>query len=149
MTPKQIGIAVVLVAAASVVAHYHVAAQTYHPVVRVAAPDGVTYLAVQQPTSERQACGVANARFLRPIKEGCKDCRVEHARCERELMGLEASLAHGERLPYHQIFAPGLHLAIIGAPEPAKAACEFIAADMHKRGVAAAACVERDRLPPT
>ena len=66
---KQAIIAALLIAAGAVLAHLHVVAQTYHPVVRLAAPDGLTYTALQDPTSERQACGEANERFIVPLRD--------------------------------------------------------------------------------
>jgi hypothetical protein len=148
VTVKQGLIAAVLIAAGAVIAHYHVASQSYFPVVRMSAPEGVTYLAVQPATHERQDCGAANDRFLLPIKEGCKECRLEYARCERELAGVEASLLNGSRVPHYQVFGPGLRMAVMGPAQNAKAACTYIAADMVKRGLASAVCVEPDRLPP-
>ena len=36
------------------------------------------------------------------------------ARCERKLEGFEAALADGAAVPYYQVFAPGLRIAIDG-----------------------------------
>jgi hypothetical protein len=138
---KQAIIALVLIAVGSWLAHLHVASQTYHPVVRLASPDGLVYTTVQDEVNERRACGAANDRFLKPIKELCKQCQVVFARCERKLEGLEAALADGAAVPHYQVFAPGLRIAVAGPAETAKASCEFIAGDMVKRGVRSAACV--------
>jgi hypothetical protein len=139
---KQALIALVLIAIGSWLAHLHVASQTYHPVVRLAsAEDGLVYTTVQDEVSERRACGAANDRFLKPIKETCKQCQVVFARCERKLEGLEAAMANGAAIPHYQVFAPGLRIAIAGPAVAAKANCEFIAGDMVKRGVRSAACV--------
>ena len=138
---KQAIIALILIAVGSWLAHLHVASQTYHPVVRLASPDGLTYTTVQDAVNERRACGAANDRFLKPIKQACKECRVVFARCERKLEGLEAALADGAAVPHYQVFAPGLRIAIAGPAEAAKANCEFIAGDMVKRGLRSAACV--------
>jgi hypothetical protein len=146
---RQVAIAVVLVAAAAVLAHYHVAAQTYYPVVRVSSPEGLSYLAVMDGTNERQACGAANDRFLKPFKLMCEKCRIVYARCERELDGLEAQLKNGALVPHPEVDAPGFRMAIIGgADDAAQKACDYIAADMTKRGIRAAACVGANRLPP-
>src|SRR4051812_11037528 len=119
----------------------HVAAQIYHPAVRLTSPEGITYTAVQDPTTERRACGAANDRFLRPIKDLCKQCQVVFARCERKLEGLEQALYDRSPLPLHQVFASGLRMAIEG-PEPlAKATCDYIAGDLVKRGLRSATCV--------
>ena len=78
-------VAGLLIAVSVALAHLHVVSQTYHPVVQLASPDGLVYTAVQDSKHERQECGAANDRFLAPVKQQCKDCRVVLARCEREL----------------------------------------------------------------
>lgn len=138
---KQIVIAAVLVGATAWIAHMHVESQTYHPVVRVASPDGLTYTAVFNPTHERRACGAANDRFLGPMKEICKQCRVVIARCERQLDGLELALSYSLPIPYHGVYTPAVRVAIAGPADKAKSSCEYIAGDMAKRGVRRAACV--------
>jgi hypothetical protein len=138
---RQALIALVLIAVGSWLAHLHVASQTYHPVVRLASPDGLVYTTVQDEVHERRACGAANDRFLKPIKDLCKQCQVVFARCERKLEGLEAALANGAAVPHYQVFGPGLRIAIAGPAELAKPTCEFIAGDMVKRGLRSAACV--------
>ena len=103
---RQVVIAVVLVAVGVVsawLAHIHVLSQTYHPVVRLHSPDGLTYIAVQDAKQERQACGAANDRFLRPVKKGCKGCEVVTARCERELEGVELAVYDGRQMAYHLV----------------------------------------------
>jgi len=112
---KQAIIALVLIAVGSWLAHLHVASQTYYPVVRLTSSDGLVYTTVQDDLQERRACGAANERFLKPIKEACKQCQV--------------------------VFAPGLRIAIAGPAPAAKASCEYIAGDMVKRGQRTAACV--------
>ena len=71
------------------------------------AGEGLTYTTVQDAVAERRACGAANDRFLKPVKELCKQCQVVYARCERKLDGLEAALADGDPVPHYQVFAPG------------------------------------------
>jgi hypothetical protein len=139
---RQAVIALLIIAAGSWLAHMHVVSQQYHPVVRLASPeDGLTYTTVQDAVAERRACGAANDRFLKPIKNLCKQCQVVYARCERKLEGFEAALAEGAPVPYYQVFGPGLRIAIDGPAAPAKTSCEFIAGDMVKRGVRSAACL--------
>jgi hypothetical protein len=142
---KQAIIALVLIGIGSWLAHLHVVSQLYYPVVRLSSPEGLTYTAVQDSTNERQACGAANERFLGPVKELCKQCKVAFARCERQLEGLELALLDGVPLPHHRVFAPGIRVAIVGLPESAKTTCEFIAGDMVKRGLRSAACVYPSR----
>ena len=137
----KIAIALVLVAVASALAHMHVQSQTYHPVVRLASPDGLTYTAVQDPVAERRACGAANDRFLAPIKAACKDCLVVYARCERKLEGLERSLYGGAPLAQHRVVGPGLRMAIEGPAASAQVACEYLASEMAKSGARSTACV--------
>ena len=138
---RQAILVVVLIAAGAWLAHLHVAAQTYHPVVQVLAPEGLTYTAVQDPTSERGACGAANDRFLGPLKAQCKQCQVLYARCARSLEGLELSIHEGKPIPQHLVYAPGLRIAIAGPAETAKASCDFLVGDLVRRGVRTAACV--------
>jgi hypothetical protein len=138
---KQALIALVLIGIGSWLAHLHMASQLYYPVVQLSSPEGLTYTAVQDSTHERQACGAANERFLGPVKERCKQCKVVFARCERVLEGLELALLEGVPLPHHRVFAPGIRMAIVGSPESAKATCEYIAGDMVKRGLRSAVCV--------
>ena len=138
---KQALIALVLIAVGSWLAHLHVASQTYYPVVRVTSTDGIVYTTVQNEVSERRACGAANDRFLKPIKEMCKECQVVYARCERKLEGFELAVAEGAPIPHPQVIAPGLRIAVAGPAEAARATCEFIAGDMVKRGTKSAACI--------
>ena len=142
---KQAAVALVLLAIASWLAHTHVAGLIYYPVVQLRSPEGLTYTAVQDSTHERQACGAANERFLGPVKERCKQCKVVFARCERVLEGLELALLDGVPLPHHRVFAPGIRMAIVGSPESAKTTCEYIAGDMVRRGLRSAACVYPSR----
>ena len=116
-----------LIGVASVLAHLHVVAQTYYPVVRVSSPEGLVFTAVHDPMNERSACAAANADFLAPFKALCRDCKVVAARCERELEGLEAALDEGKAIPHHRVSAPGVDLAIAGPEEAARFACDHIA----------------------
>ena len=138
---KQAILVIVLILAGAWLAHLHVASQTYHPVVQVLAPEGLTYTAVQDPTSERGACGAANDRFLGPLKAQCKQCQVLYARCARSLEGLELAVLQGAPISQHVVYAPGLRIAIAGPAGTAKASCDFLVSDLVKRGVRDAACV--------
>jgi hypothetical protein len=141
---REIVVAVVLVAvgvASAWLAHLHVISQSYHPVVRLASPDGLTYTAVQDAKQERQACGAANDRFLRPVKKSCKDCEVVLARCERQLDGFERTLYEGKDRQHHFVQGPGIRMAIEGPDATAKASCEQIAKQMVESGLKLAACV--------
>jgi len=134
-------IAVVLLAASAWIAHLHVVSQSYHPVVRLESPEGLTYTAVQDPQQERQACGAANDRFLSPIKKSCAQCRVVLARCERQLEGLELEVHEGRALPHYLVSGPGVRMAIEGQVAAARASCQQIAAEMVRSGLRNAACV--------
>jgi len=83
---------------------------------------------------------LANERFFAPVKEGCKKCEVAYARCERNLRGLELDLYAGHAMRYHRVYAPGVRVAVLGPAAMAKVNCEFLAADMMKRGLSSAAC---------
>ena len=138
---KQVLIAVVLIAVGSVLAHLYVVSQTYHPVVRINSTDGLVFTAVQDPTPERRECGAANERFLRPIKTTCPSCKIELARCERELEPFERSVYEGKALSHYQVFATGLRLAIAGPARAAKESCEMMAGQLVKLGVRSAVCL--------
>jgi hypothetical protein len=125
----------------AIVAHLHVESQIYHPVVQFSSPEGLSFTAVLKETRDRTACGDANERFLRPIKERCKQCRVVLARCERNLEGLERDLMDGAALAQHVIVGPGLRMAISGPAQAAKWSCDYLAADMVGRGLRRAACI--------
>lgn len=136
---KKIAIAAVLCIAGAVLAHMHVVAQRYYPMVKVASPEGLTFVAVQDMTPQRQACGEANNRFLEPVKALCKDCKVIAARCERVIDGGEERALLED--PGYVVVAPGLRLSISGPENSAKANCEYIAGDMVRRGLPGAACL--------
>ncbi len=138
---KQAIVILVLLAVGSVLAHYHVANQTYYPVSKLASADGYTFHMVQDRTAQRNACGQANDRFLGPIKARCLQCDVLYARCERELQGVELALLLGDPMPMHVVIAPGMRLAMEGPKERVRRECEQIAADIVKAGAANAACV--------
>ena len=134
-------VAALLIAASVTLAHLHVVSQTYQPVVQLASPDGLVYTAVQDSKHERQQCGAANDRFLAPVKQQCKDCRVVLARCERELGGEEPALYDSRQIAGHVVTGPGVRLTITGPVATAKASCEQIASQMVRSGLRSAACV--------
>lgn len=132
-------LAMLLAAVSVLIAHLHAVSQRYYPVVKVAAPDGVTFLAVLAETAERPACSEANRRFLAPLKADCPDCDIVYARCARELDGLELALQDDHPLPFPVVRAAGLRLAIEGDAAIAQAVCGFIALDVQRR-LGAASC---------
>ena len=138
---KQALVILVLLAAGSVLAYYHVANQSYYPVAKLTSVDGYTFHMVQDRRAQRNACGEANNRFLAPIKTRCLQCEVAYARCERELQGLELALLTGDPVPVHVVMAPGLRLALEGPKERVRRECEQLAAELVKGGAASAACV--------
>lgn len=138
---RQTVVVLALLALGAVLAHYHVANQSYYPVSKLASADGYTFHMVQDRTAERGACGLANVRFLEPVKRSCAHCAVVYARCERELHGLELSLLLGDPVPMHVVIAPGLRLAIEGPAERVRRDCEHIATNLVKSGAPSAGCV--------
>lgn len=137
----RIGIGVLLAAAAGFVAHLHVVAQTYYPSARVQAPEGLTYVVVQDERAERRECGAANERFLSRIKQGCKECRILAARCTRELEEpLERDLSRATPVKYSTVVAPGMRMAILGPQALAEKSCELIAREAQKQGAGTTAC---------
>ena len=138
---KQALVIAVLLVVGSVLAHYHVANQSYYPVAKLASADGYTFYMVQDRRAQRNACGEANDRFLAPIKARCLQCDVQYARCERELQGLELALLMGDPVPVHVVVAPGLRLAMEGPKERVRRDCEQLAIDLVKGGAPSASCV--------
>src|SRR3954465_13645270 len=128
---KKYGVAVlamILVGVSSVIAHVYVQSQVYYPVIHIALPDGVSVAAVLAETKERKACGPANDRFLSPIKQQCKECKLMSARCERELEGLDLALRQGDPVPYPIVVAKDARVAFMGPPDLAKIGCDAAAA---------------------
>ena len=138
---KQAIVILVLLAVGSVLAHFHVANQSYYPVSKLASADGYTFHMVQDRRAQRNACGEANERFLAPIKARCLQCEVVYARCERELQGVELALLMGDPMPMHVVVAPGLRLAMEGPKERVREQCEQFATDLVKGGARTASCV--------
>src|SRR3989441_12218525 len=130
-----IALALVLIVAASFVAHLYVQSQVYYPVVRLTLPDGLAIAAVLPETKERKACGAANDRFVAPFKQTCKDCKVATARCERQLEGLELAMHDGTPVPHPMVVARELRMVVMGPPEAAKAGCQVVAANMVAKGM--------------
>src|SRR3954468_4689815 len=133
----KIGIGVALAATATFVAHLHVVAQTYYPTLRVQAPEGLTYVVVQEERTERLECGIANDRFLSRIKQGCKDCKILAARCTRTLEeALERDVY--QTMKYATVVAPGVRMAVVGPQPLADTSCMRTAGAAKKRGVSPA-----------
>ena len=137
---RQVIVILVLLVAGAMLARYHVANQRYYPVTRLASSDGYTFHMVQDRVDTRGACGAANDRFVAPLKQGCPQCRLVYARCERELQGLELQLLMGEPVPLHVVVAPGLRMAMEGPAATLRRDCESMAAAIVRTGVASAAC---------
>jgi len=142
---KKIVIAVLLVAAGAVLAHMHVAGQTYFPVVHMTTPEGLKYTAVFDRTDERRACGEKNDKFIAPFKSMCKQCEVVLARCERQLDGLELALSEGREIGQHRVHAPGLRVAISGPEKIAGDGCDYIAKGLTAQGIGVVTCVHPPR----
>jgi hypothetical protein len=138
---KQAIVILVLLVLGSVLAHYHVANQSYYPVSKLTSAEGYTFVMVQDRTAQRSACGKANDRFLDPIKARCTACAVVYARCERELQALEFALLAGDAVPMHVVVAPGMRLAMDGPKERVRQECEQMATMLVNGGHKTAACV--------
>lgn len=130
----------VLLVLGSILAHYHVANQSYYPVSKLTSAEGFTFVMVQDRTARREDCGKANDRFLEPIKARCQMCDVVFARCERELGSLEFALLSGDAVPMHVVVAPGMRLAMEGPKERVRQECEQLAAILVQSGQKAAIC---------
>jgi len=133
--------AVTLVGVGALVGHLHASLQTYHPVMKVGTPDGITYTVVLDPTPSRPACNAAGKRFLEPVREQCPDCEVVSARCESELEDLELALESEQPLPLYVVSMPGARVAIAAEDSRARAACDHIAGDAVRRGAVRADCM--------
>jgi len=131
---KHLVIAVATLLLGGVIAHFHVAAQTYYPVIRVSAPGAITYTAVLDAVPERRRCAEASHRFVEPVKAECPACRIVLVRCTRELEELEPP---GDRT----VYMPGARIVIEGGTGAAQRACELIASNVLKLGGARARCV--------
>ena len=137
---KQAIVILVLLALGSILAHYHVANQSYYPVSKLTSAEGFSFVMVQDRAARREDCGKANDRFLEPIKVRCKMCDVVYARCERELQGLELRLLMGEPLPLHVVVAGGFRMALEGPEKRVRRDCEDLAALIVRSGAPSAAC---------
>jgi hypothetical protein len=137
---RQALVILVLLVLGSILAHYHVANQSYYPVSKLTSAEGFTFVMVQDRTARRDACGKANDRFLGPIKARCVMCDVVYARCERELNGLEFALLAGDAVPMHVVVAPGMRLAMDGPKERVRRECELLAATLVSAGHKSASC---------
>ena len=140
MRKQLLGVAVLLAAGAAI-AHLHASSQSYHPVIRIAAPGNTTYTAVLPAVGQRPACSSAGRTFVEPLRAQCPECEVLSARCERELEGLELALSLDAPLPLHVVRTPAVRMAIEGERALAKAACDYIAGDALRRGAADARCL--------
>lgn len=138
---KQTIAAVLLMGTATLVAHLYAGGRSYYPVVRVLSPEGLTFIAVHEPTAARADCGVVNERFLAPFKAMCRECQVIAARCERELQGTEAALIDGHPMAHHRVLGPGLFVAIAGPHETAGFGCRDIVRQAASEGIDSVACV--------
>jgi len=134
-------IAIGLIVIASLVAHFYVQSQVYYAVVNFTTPEGLSITALLAETTDRGACGAANERFLTPIRQQCKGCKVTMARCARQLEGLELALSQDDPIPHYLVAALNVRMAIIGPPEIAKPGCETLAVELSGRGVRSAACI--------
>jgi hypothetical protein len=137
---KQAIVILVLLVLGSLLAHYHVANQSYYPVSKLTSTEGYTFLMVQDRVARREECGKANDRFLEPIKTRCVLCSIVYARCERELNGLEFALLSGDAVPMHVVVAPGMRLAMEGPKDRERRECESLAATLVKAGHKSASC---------
>lgn len=133
--------AATLLAAGALIGHLHASMQTYHPVMKVATPDGVAYTVVLDATPSRPACSTAGKRFLGPIREQCPDCDVVSARCESELEDLALALDSEQPLPMYVVAMKGARVAIAADDARARAACDLIAGDAVRRGALRASCI--------
>jgi hypothetical protein len=138
---KKLIIAALLFFAAAVLAHLHASMQTYHPVVKVVAPDGVTYTAVLDAVPDRPSCGQSSKRFLEPMRAYCRECEIVSARCARELDGMELALALDRPTAIYVLQLHGMRIAIAANEAKARLTCDFMAAHAVREGAASAACV--------
>jgi hypothetical protein len=134
-------VAVAIVMVASLVAHLHASIQTYHPVVKVASPDGVTYTAVFEAVPDRPSCGANSMRFLEPMRDYCPDCEVLSARCERDLTGQDLAIALDLPSPFHIVVLQGMRIAIAADAARARRTCDFMAAHAVREGAPSATCI--------
>lgn len=131
----------ILAIGGGVLAQLYVRTLVYHPTIEVDTPDGFKLTVVQTPTHDRQKCGAANDRFLKPVLQLCPKCRVAYARCYHRLNGFERAIVEKYVSPFYLVLAPGVHMAISGPKAQLRAVCDQIAANLVGRGFPNAACV--------
>ncbi|MCX7961970.1 MAG: hypothetical protein RML56_06860 [Burkholderiales bacterium] len=130
----KVALALVVLGAAVWLAHLHVAAQSYHPSVRVRLPENVHLVMTHAPVDRHEQCAAITRRFVEPMRRLCTECRIEHARCERTPAPDRGATHYTVRLREMQI-------AVEGAPERARGVCEEVAVALVRNGAGSAACV--------
>jgi hypothetical protein len=138
---RNAAIAAILLGAGAVIAHLHASMQSYHPVIKVAAPEDVMYTVVLDSMRDRPACSHAGKSFVEPMRAQCPDCQIVSARCERELAGLELELNQDRPVPMYVVSMAGVRVAIAADESRARMACNLIAGDAVSRGAPHAVCM--------
>jgi len=138
-----------LLAIGSVFAYYRVRALSYYPTLRIETPDGYAFTVVQDRRRDRSECGDANDRFLAPLADICKNCKLVYARCLSKLEGVELTLVTEDPPPLYIVHAPRLRMAVSGPPAHLNTVCADIAAGLVKAGLPYAACAYPRGATPT
>lgn len=140
---RHVLFAVAALLAGGVIAHYHVEAQSYQPMMRVVTPDAVSYTVVLDAVRERRACGVASEQFIATIKADCPECRVAFARCRREGEGLPAVAWEREDAGegHSVVSMPGVSIRIDASADTARRTCEWVVESVNRLGVQSARCL--------
>jgi hypothetical protein len=107
----------------------------YYPVVKIAAPGGVTFTALLDAKRGLKACTATNAEFLDPLLGECPDCEVLFAQCLEKSQALGLTLEAREAARQYWVVSQGVTIAVGGAETMAKASCEAVAADLASRGM--------------
>ena len=98
-------------------------------------PGGYSLVAIQPPVA-KEACELANTRYLAPVK-ACAECKIDYSGCDASLAGAEKAMMAGEPVAQYSILAAPLHLLINGPDGISKEVCGQMAAELGKKGTAA------------
>lgn len=132
---RVLAITALLAAVGGAAAYVYDATRDYYPVVRIAAPQGLTFTALLDARSGLKACEAANAELIEPVARECKECRLVFAQCEDKDGALELTRDVRDAARQYWVVSEGLRIAVAGADARAKASCEAVAAQLVDQGM--------------
>ena len=138
---RYVILALLLFAAAMILAQVERESLAFTPILRVRSIDGMYITLVQSRTARRTACAGVLDGFKQALARTCATCALEFADCATHLLGIDRSLASGERLPIFTVEAGSLRAGLLGPPRSVQAECEAMASQFVRSGLAPAACI--------